>query len=717
VEVALLPAKAIICRLEGILATAFEPGGRPDPLDAEPDGPGAGPAPGLPSRALFDFAPTATAEHDYSAVRTRLRELVSSGVRDLGAWLVAHPEEVAELAQRVRILDVNAAGMALTRAATKEEAIRSLDQYFTRASLPAFARALVTLASGSPLVDCELPFRDRTGRDLTVVAYASPLPGSEETLEHVLVSFFDVTERKEAERRLRESEALLRASQWIARLGHYVLDVERGFWSSSEALDDLFGIDAGYLRSIDGWLGVVHPEDRAAMSDYFALEVLAQRRPFDREYRIVRISDGATRWVHGRGELELSSTGQPVRMVGIIQDITEAREAAEERLRLSDQLRHAQKMESLGRLAGGVAHDFNNMLAVILGHVDLALKTPGLGEELREDLREVRDAAARSADLTRQLLGFARQQPIRPRPLDLGEAVMGMGRMLEKLAGERIRLELRLAQDLWPTLADPSQIDQVITNLVANARDATPGKGELRIETSNVTIQEPHSERTFQVSPGDYAALSVTDSGAGMDPTTLRHLFEPFFTTKPVGRGTGLGLANVYGIVRQNRGGVEVRTAVGQGTTFRILFPRYRGEAGTEPGVVKATGPAPRGAETILVVEDEPAVLKVVQRALEWSGYRVLPARHPEEALAILRAPALAIDLIVTDMMMPGMTGRELAVAALLERPALRVLYLSGHAADPDAPPEAPEEELEFLQKPFTPAALALKVRELLDRR
>jgi PAS domain S-box-containing protein len=702
------------------LATAFEPGSRADlQLHAELDGPAAGPglAAYRPSRALFDFAPTATAEHDYSAVRARLLEVVAGGVHDLAAWLVANPQEVAELARRVRILDVNAAGLALTRAPSKEEAIRSLDQYFTRASLPAFARALVTLASGSPLVDCELPFRDCSGRDMTVVAYATPLPGSEETLDHVLVSFFDVTERKEAERRLRESEALLRASQWIARLGHYVLDVERGIWTSSEALDDLFGIDAGYARSIDGWLGVVHPEDRASMSDYFALEVLAQRRSFDREYRIVRISDGATRWVHGRGELELSPTGQPVRMVGIIQDVTEVREASEERIRLSDQLRHAQKMESLGRLAGGVAHDFNNMLAVILGHVDLALKTPGLGEELREDLKEVREAAARSADLTRQLLGFARQQPIRPRPLDLGDAVSGMGRMLERLAGERIRMELRLAGDLWPTLADPSQVDQVITNLVANARDATPGPGTLRIETSNVTIAEPHAERTFQVAAGEYAALSVTDSGAGMDATTLRHLFEPFFTTKPVGRGTGLGLATVYGIVLQNRGGVEVRTELGKGTTFRILFPRFRGEAGPEPAAFPTTGPAPRGAETILVVEDEPAVLKVIQRALEDCGYRVLAARHPDEALEILRVPGRAIDLVVTDMMMPGMTGRELAIAALAERPRLGVLYLSGYAADPDTLPEATGEELEFLQKPFTPAALAFKVRELLDRR
>ena len=669
------------------------------------------------ARPLFDYAPVPTAEHDYSAVRARLQELLAAGVRDLPAWLVARPEEVAELARRVRILDVNAAGLALTRAPDKADAIRSLDQYFTRESLPAFARALATLASGSPLVDCELPFRDRTGRDLTVVAYASPLPGSEQTLDHVLVSFFDVTERKESERRLRESEALLRESQSIARLGHYVLDIERGRWTSSDALDDLFGIGPHYFRSVEGWLQIVHPEDRAAMAAYFAQEVLGARRPFDREYRIARVSDGATRWVRGRGELLLGATGHPLQLIGIIQDITEAREAAEERLRLSDQLRHAQKMESLGRLAGGVAHDFNNMLSVIMGHVDLALKTPDLAGPLREDLQEVRGAAARSAELTRQLLGFARQQPIRPRPLELGQAVAGMARMMERLAGERIKLELQLAPDLWTTQADPNQVDQVITNLVANARDAIEGKGTIRIETANATVREPHSERTLQVGPGEYAALVVTDTGAGMDATTLRHLFEPFFTTKPAGRGTGLGLATVYGIIRQNRGGVEVTTELGKGTTFRILLPRYRGELEDEPEPPHASGVVPRGAETILVVEDEPPVLRVVRRSLEACGYRVLAATSPEEALELLEAPGRSIDLLVTDMMMPGMTGRELVIAAIALRPGLRILYLSGYAADPDTLPEATGEEQEFLAKPFTPAALAMKVRELLDTR
>jgi PAS domain S-box-containing protein len=637
-------------------------------------------------------------------------------VGDLTTWLLAHPETVAELARDVRVLDVNAAGLALTGARTKAEAIRSLDQYFTAESLPAFARAVVTLARGSRLVDCELAFRDRTGRDLTVVAYAAPLPGSEETLEHVLVTFMDVTERKAAERRLRESEALLRESQWIARLGHYVLDVERGVWSSSEALDDVFGIGSDYPHDTEGWLALVHPDERAAMRDYLAFEVMAARRPFDRQYRIVRRSDGAVRWVHGRGELELSPSGIPRRMVGIIQDVTELHDAAEERLRLAEQMRLSAKMESLGRLAGGVAHDFNNMLAVILGHVDLALKSPGLEAELREDLRAVQDAATRSAELTRQLLGFARQQPIRPRPFDLGEAITAMGRMLEKLAGERIQLEVRLAPALWPTLVDPSQVDQVVTNLVANARDAIEGPGTIRIATANATIVEPHAERTFQVAPGEYATLTVTDSGGGMDEPTVRHLFEPFFTTKPAGRGTGLGLATVYGIVRQNRGGVEVRTAPGAGTTFRILFPRCLDPACEERPAPRARPTTPRGNETLLVVEDEPAVLKVVRRALEVCGYRVLSAGSADEALALLREPASRIDLLVTDMMMPGMTGRELVAEAMARRPGLRVLLLSGHAADVVSGVELAEEGHEFLQKPFPPSELALRVRGLLDR-
>jgi signal transduction histidine kinase len=404
-------------------------------------------------RPLFDCAPTPTAEHDYSAVRARLEELVSDGVSDLPGWLLANPDEVARLARAVRILDVNPPGIALTRARSKEESIASLDQYLTRESLPAFSRAIVALASGGRLVDCELPFRDRDGRDLTVVAYGKALPGSEESLEHVLVSFFDVTARKEGERRLKES--------------------------------------------------------------------------------------------------------------------------IEERLRLAEQLRLSSKMESLGRLAGGVGHDFNNLLAVILSHVKLLLQASGLAPDVREDLIAIQDAAKRSADLTRQLLGVARQQPIRPEPLDLGEAIRGMWRVLERLAGQGVRLELRLAPDLWATRIDPSQADQLLTNLVANARDATGGGGTIHIDTGNARIDEPHVERTFQVSPGEYATFTVSDTGGGMDERTLRHLFEPFYTTKPEGRGTGLGLATVYGIVRQNGGGLQVRSVPGVGTSFRVLLPRH----------------------------------------------------------------------------------------------------------------------------------------------
>jgi len=678
-------------------------------------GPGPGADGGAGRRPLFEHAPIPTAEHDYSEAARRLRALQADGLAEVGPWLLAHPSEIAELARCVRVLDINAAGMALTGARDKGEATASLYQYFTAESLPAFASALVALVAGTPLVECEFAFRDRQGRDMTVIAHAAPLPGSEESLKHVLFSFQDVTARKQSERLLRESEAALRASQWIARLGHYVLDVERSTWSSSEALDDVFGIGPEHPHTTEGWLALIHPEERDAMRDYFAYSVLAARRPFDRQYRILRPSDGAVRWVHGRGELELNAFGVPVRMIGIIQDVTELREAAEEKLLLVDRLRHAAKMESLGRLAGGVAHDFNNMLAVILGNVDLALKSEDLGAELRSDLREIQDAATRSAELTRQLLGFARQQPIRPRPLGLNHALQGMARMLEKLATERVRLEVRLAPDLWPTLADPSQVDQVVTNLVANARDAIGDRGSIRIETANATIAEPHSERTFQVAPGDYATLSVTDSGDGMDAATLRHLFEPFFTTKAAGRGTGLGLATVYGIIRQNGGGVEVRSALGAGTTFRILFPRHRDEGLDAPAPTPSSNARVRG-ETILVVEDEPAVLSVVRRVLEGCGYRVLSASTPTAALELLRDPATPIHLLVTDLAMPELSGRELFALAIGERPALRALFLSGHPVDAGSGVDVEREGLDFLQKPFTPSALATRVRELLDR-
>jgi CheY-like chemotaxis protein len=291
-----------------------------------------------------------------------------------------------------------------------------------------------------------------------------------------------------------------------------------------------------------------------------------------------------------------------------------------------------------------------------------------------------------------------------------------MTRMLEKLATERIRVEVRCAPELWPTLADPSQVDQVVTNLVANARDAIEGPGTIRIETANATIDAPHAERTYQVAPGDYATLTVSDSGAGMDGATLRHLFEPFFTTKAAGRGTGLGLATVYGIVRQNGGGVEVRSAPGAGATFRIFLPRHRDDDREETAPTPTASAAPRGTETVLVVEDEPAVLNVVRRALEGCGYRVLTASTPGEALVVLHAEGAAIDLLVTDLAMPELSGRELAARAQAERPGLRALYLSGHPVDARSGVDVLEEGLDFLSKPFTPFVLATRVRELLDR-
>jgi PAS domain S-box-containing protein len=388
--------------------------------------------------------------------------------------------------------------------------------------------------------------------------------------------------------------------------------------------------------------------------------------------------------------------------------------AEEEKNQLEEQLQQAQKMESVGRLAGGVAHDFNNMLCVIIGYANLALMDLSPLQPLHTPLEEIRKAAERSADLTRQLLAFARKQTVIPQVLDLNKTVAGMLNMLQRIIGEDIHLAWQSGEGEWSVKMDPSQIDQILANLCVNARDAIADIGTITIETGNSIIDEGYCAHNAGFLPGDYVRLVVSDDGCGMDRETLAHIFEPFFTTKGVGEGTGLGLATVYGAVKQNNGFINVYSEPGLGTTFTIYLPRYAGK-NLQVRTPLATDPLNCGRETILLVEDEAAILDISRMILTRLGYTVLAANSPSEALGLAREHPGALSLLMTDVVMPEMNGKDLAKKLVALHPQLKRLFMSGYPADVIAHHGVLEEGVHFIQKPFSMPDLAAKLREVFD--
>ncbi len=381
---------------------------------------------------------------------------------------------------------------------------------------------------------------------------------------------------------------------------------------------------------------------------------------------------------------------------------------------LQDQLRQAQKLEAVGRLAGGVAHDFNNMLQTILGYTELLLAETDASGHVHEQLLEIRGAGRRSAALTRQLLAFARKQTIAPKVLDLNDTIGCMLKMLQRLIGEDIDLRWHPDADLGSVEMDPAQVDQVLANLAVNARDAIGGVGTLTIETHNVEIDAHYADRHAEVDPGRYVMLAVSDDGSGMDAETLDNIFEPFFTTKSATEGTGLGLATVYGIAKQNRGFVHVYSEPGQGTTFRIYLPRCDRRAEAAPATPEISE-LPRGTETVLVVEDEASLLGLCEQVLRRLGYAVLAERLPEDALAAAAAHDGPLHLLLTDVVMPQLSGRDLWDRLRAERSDLKCLFMSGYTANAIAHRGVLDAGLHFVQKPFSVLDLAVKVRRVLD--
>jgi two-component system, cell cycle sensor histidine kinase and response regulator CckA len=532
--------------------------------------------------------------------------------------------------------------------------------------------------------------------------------------EVVMAIGHDITGRKQAERELLESHRMLRdvietipvRVFWKDRAGRYL------------GCNNLFAQDAGWK----------HPKDLIGEDDYSMgwrdqaeqyraddLAVIERDAPKINYEEHQTAPDGRRIWLRTSKIPLRDDEGDIYGILGVYEDITEAKRAEEEKERLQDQLYQAQKMESVGRLAGGVAHDFNNMLSVILGHTELAMEKMPPEQPLYSDLEEIRQAAARSADLTRQLLAYARKQTVAPKVIDLNETVEGMLKMLRRLIGEDIDLAWFPGTKPGPVNMDPSQLDQILVNLCVNARDAIGDTGKITIETKAALFDEAYCALHAGFIPGDYVQLTVSDNGHGMDKMTLGKLFEPFFTTKEIGKGTGLGLATVYGIVKQNNGFINVYSEPGKGTTFHIYLPRHHRNVELAPRDSYRKPVSTDGHETILLVEDEPAILKMALTMLKRQGYNVLAAATPGEAIRIAGEHPGEIHLLMTDVVMPEMNGRDLAKKLLSLHPDIKRLFMSGYTANVIAHHGVLDDGVHFIQKPFSMNELIAKVREALE--
>lgn len=463
----------------------------------------------------------------------------------------------------------------------------------------------------------------------------------------------------------------------------------------------------------EGWVQGVHPEDLDRCMRIYAA-AFDKREKFSMEYRLRHVS-GDYRWIQDDGTPRFDGKGQFLGYIGHCLDITARKKAEEKQEILLRQLIQAQKMESVGRLAGGVAHDFNNMLSIILGHVEMAQERLDSSDPLFTDLEEVRKAAKRSVALTAQLLAFARKQIVAPKVIDLNKTMEGILRMLRRLIGENIDLVWVPGADLWSVKIDPSQLDQILANLCVNARDAIDGVGKIFVETKNTVFDLEYCAVNLDFAPGEYVLLVVSDNGCGMAKETLDKLFEPFFTTKETGKGTGLGLATVYGIVKQNNGFIHVYSEPGHGTTFNIYLPRHLDKAELLRQGIPAA-PLHGGHETILLVEDELVILEMVTIMLRRLEYTVLATTTPERAIELAEKHDGKIHLLLTDVIMPEMNGRDLARRLLSLYPDLKWLFMSGYTADVIAHHGVLDAGVNFIGKPFSMKALAAKVREVLEQ-
>ena len=523
----------------------------------------------------------------------------------------------------------------------------------------------------------------------------------------------DITERKRAEEELSRTNELFRSAFEEAPGGMCLVNPEGRFLKVNNAFCHMLEHPESELLAMT-FMDVTHPEDRSDSRVWVGQILAGEEAPKTLEKRYLRKS-GNVLWGIVGSFLLRGDDGVPLFFITHIQDITERKRAEAEKEKLQSQLQQAMKMEAVGRLAGGVAHDFNNLLTVITGYSELLLQKIGEESPMHREVEEIKRAGERAAALTQQLLAFSRKQIIEPKVVHLGDLVAEIHKMLTHLIGEDIALQSTTGKSLGSVKVDPGQFQQILMNLVVNSRDAMPDGGKIVIETANVDLDEGYCAVHPYVRPGRFVMLSVSDTGKGMSEEVKAHLFEPFFTTKERGTGTGLGLATTYGAVKQAGGFIEVSSEVGDGTTFKIYFPRVEEKTITplddDPQAI-----LPGGTETVLVVEDEDIVRTLCVQILEQLGYRVLQTLNGTEAIALAQGYGDRIDLLLTDVVMPGMNGSELATQLVPHHPEMKILFTSGYTDDTISRHGILDVGVSFIGKPYTPSALARKVREILDK-
>ncbi len=575
---------------------------------------------------------------------------------------------------------------------------------------------LAGVVRGEIIRQKELTRIRKDGSEVLVALSAAPIRTAEGEVEAVMSVLMDVTEQRKAERALLEERILLRRVMETSPVGIVLLDPNGAVLFLNRFAEETLGLsleEAEGRRYDDlGWTISTLDGGDHGYGDRVVAQVLGSGSPVSDVLIAIESEGGHRILVSVSAAAVRDPQGEDRGMVAIFEDVTQRVADQERRRQVEEELLQAQKLEAVARLAGGVAHDFNNMLAVIMSAAEMAIPQADPKSTLYQDLMHIHEAAQRSAGLTRQLLAFSRKQIRRPRSLDLNEIITGQEKMLRRLLGEDLSIVLDLGKDLWPVNMDPSQVDQILANLMVNARDAIPGVGTVTVKTENVDMEAAPAGENRPLREGRFVALVVGDTGSGMDAETMDRIFEPFFTTKAQGRGTGLGLSTVYGIVQQSGGVIQVSSAPGEGTTFRIYLPRAEGEE--EEGEHRMSESS-QGEETILIVEDEASILQLARRFLEERGYRVLTAGTPMEALGLVHEADEPIHLLLTDVVMPGMNGRQLQSRVKEILPDIRTLFMSGYTAEVIAQRGVVEEDVDFVQKPFSMPVLARRVREVLD--